>query len=506
MVAQSGAPAQDDTSIEDPRGDLIAAYGFDDLVGDPELARITNFASALCDCPIALVSIVETYRQRFIAKTGLAASETPRSMSFCAHAMVGAEIMEVPDATKDERFLDNPLVTGDPHIRFYAGAPLVSQAGEALGSLCVISPSPRSALSELQREGLAVMAQAVMRRLEERRSLLLQQAWEGAVQADLAASEERFRVLADTMPQMVWSTRADGYHDYYNARWYEFTGAEPGETDGTGWNGQFHPDDQARAWKTWQNSLDTGAPYEIEYRLRRHDGDFRWTLGRALPIRNSGGDIVRWFGTCTDIHDQHLLREQKDLLSRELSHRIKNIFMVVSSLVRLSSREEPQFKPFGERVSAQIAALGRAYDHMRPQDGFAEFTLHGMLRELFAAYDRDGSSRIRISGDDVTLSERYMTPLALTFHELATNAVKYGALRDLEGHVEFVITRGKGELTLVWSEMGGSPASASDRVGFGSTLVETSIKRQLNGSFMREWLPSGLQATATIPFHEVVVA
>jgi PAS domain S-box-containing protein len=119
----------------------------------------------------------------------------------------------------------------------------------------------------------------------------------------LQESERRFRTLADAMPQMVWSTRPDGYHDYYNARWYEFTGMPDGSTDGAAWNGMFHPDDQERAWTLWRHSLATGEPYQIEYRLRHRSGQYRWTLGRALPVRNEAGEIVRWFGTCTDISE-----------------------------------------------------------------------------------------------------------------------------------------------------------------------------------------------------------
>lgn len=476
----------------------LEAYEIEGLFGDADLQQIVQFASKLCDCPIALVSLVEEHRQRFVAKVGLPAAETPRSMSFCAHAMLGHDVMEVADATKDDRFRENPLVLGDPHIRFYAGAPLVSGDGAPLGSLCVISPVAREGLTPLQQQGLSVLGQAVMSRLEARRVILAKQAWENAAEADLAASEERFRVLADTMPQMVWSTRPDGYHDYYNARWYNFTGAKPGETDGTGWNGQFHPDDQARAWSEWRRSLETGEPYEIEYRLRRFDGEYRWTLGRALPIRDEQGRITRWFGTCTDIHDQRLLREQKDLLSRELSHRIKNIFMVVASLVRLSSKHQSELERYGVKLSEQIGALGRAYDYVRPQEGTSAFTLQGMLRELFAAY---GAERVRIGGEDVLLPERLMTPLALTFHELATNAVKYGALASPLGYVELSISRQPDILHLEWQENGGEVPNATERQGFGSELIRTSIERQLRGTFTREWLPTGLKATTRIPFH-----
>jgi PAS domain S-box-containing protein len=128
-------------------------------------------------------------------------------------------------------------------------------------------------------------------------------------ETELAESERRFRVLANAMPQMVWSTRPDGYHDYYNQRWYEFTGMPEGSTDGEDWNGMFHPEDQERAWARWRHSLSTGEPYEIEYRLRHRSGEYRWVLGRALPVRNDQGEIERWFGTCTDIHDLKRVEE-----------------------------------------------------------------------------------------------------------------------------------------------------------------------------------------------------
>lgn len=124
-----------------------------------------------------------------------------------------------------------------------------------------------------------------------------------SAEAALRESEAQFRTLADAMPQMVWSTRPDGFHDYYNARWYEFTGMPAGSTDGEQWNGMFHPDDREEAWARWRRSLATGEPYEIEYRLRRRDGIYRWVLGRALPLRDAAGAITRWFGSCTDIDD-----------------------------------------------------------------------------------------------------------------------------------------------------------------------------------------------------------
>jgi len=132
-------------------------------------------------------------------------------------------------------------------------------------------------------------------------------------EARLAASEARFQAIADSVDQMIWSTRPDGFHDYYNRRWYEFTGVPEGSTDGDEWNGMFHADDQDRAWAMWRHCLETGEPYHIEYRLRHRSGAYRWVLGRAQAVRDEAGRIVRWFGTCTDIQE---IVEAREVLSR----------------------------------------------------------------------------------------------------------------------------------------------------------------------------------------------
>jgi PAS domain S-box-containing protein len=126
----------------------------------------------------------------------------------------------------------------------------------------------------------------------------------------LQASEARFRAITNSIDQMIWSTRPDGFHDFYNERWYDYTGVPRGSTDGEGWNGMFHPDDRDRAWAVWRHSLETGEPYQIEYRLRHASGEYRWVLGRARPVRDEDGNILRWFGTCTDIQELIDMRER----------------------------------------------------------------------------------------------------------------------------------------------------------------------------------------------------
>jgi PAS domain S-box-containing protein len=298
---------------------------------------------------------------------------------------------------------------------------------------------------------------------------------------------------------MVWSTLPDGFHDYYNARWYEFTGAPPGSTDGEGWSGMFHPADQARAWALWRHSLDTGEPYEIEYRLRHHSGDYRWTLGRALPVRDRDGAIVRWIGTCTDIDAAKRAAEDNELLSRELSHRIKNIFAVISGLIGLSSRNDPSVRGFAKALQDRIAALGRAHEFARPHSeasrpALSGSTLKGLLQEIFTPYPAFDEGRFAVAGDDVAIDDRGATPIALVFHELATNAAKYGALSTGSGRVDVEIARAGAAVRVTWREAGGPVIQREpERTGFGTRLAEMSVAQQLGGVIRRDWNSSGLR-------------
>ena len=319
----------------------------------------------------------------------------------------------------------------------------------------------------------------------------------GTVNA-LLESDAGFRLLADTMPQMVWSTLPDGFHDYYNKRWYEFTGVPDGSTDGEGWNDMFHPEDQDRAWTLWKHSLETGEPYEIEYRLRHHSGAYRWTIGRALPLRDASGKIIRWIGTCTDIDDAKRQAQQNEILSRELSHRIKNIFAVISGLISLSARHDPGVKDFAVHLRRRIAALGIAHEFARPHSdesrpAIGKSTLQGMLTQMLQPYPALDEGRIRIEGDDVPIDDRGATPLALIFHELATNASKYGALSTPEGNVAVTGRLDGEEMVIDWIERGGPPIAQPPKLsGFGSQLVRMSIEQQLNGEMVQRWEPEGL--------------
>ncbi|BAY18339.1 two-component hybrid sensor and regulator [Anabaenopsis circularis NIES-21] len=144
-------------------------------------------------------------------------------------------------------------------------------------------------------------------------------------EAALRQSELMFRTLADTMAQMFWITKPDGYHEYFNRRWYDYTGKTLKQAQGEGWLDILHPDDVQNTINTWQDCLQTGKKYEIEFRLRRAvDGEYRWHLGLAFPLRNQDGQIIKWFGSCTDIHEQKLVVEERaQALERERTARIE---------------------------------------------------------------------------------------------------------------------------------------------------------------------------------------
>ena len=134
---------------------------------------------------------------------------------------------------------------------------------------------------------------------------------------------EQFAFLADLIPQLVWITDPTGFHTYFNQRWTAFTGYVLADSVGPDmWNNLLHPDDQARAREVWGHSLATGSDYNIEYRFKASDGSYRWFLGQALPRKGEDGQIIAWFGTCTDIHEQRQMRDQLEAAYSDLEAKV----------------------------------------------------------------------------------------------------------------------------------------------------------------------------------------
>lgn len=325
-------------------------------------------------------------------------------------------------------------------------------------------------------------------------------------EAALRASEAKSQAIVNSIDQMIWSTRADGYHDYYNDRWYEFTGVPPGSTDGEHWNGMFHPDDQKRAWEVWQHSLTTGEPYHIEYRLRHRSGQYRWVIGRAQCVRDDAGEITRWYGTCTDIHDLKEAEEKRQLLLREMNHRVKNLFAIASGMVTMTARNAPSVKEMADALKGRLNALAKAHELIRSAvdndvGPSQNASLRPLLEEIIKPHlDPKGNQQLALDGPDIQLGANASTSLALIFHELATNAAKYGALSSLGGNISLTWQMPNGHLELEWEEnVLEHVISPPESSGFGSTLAHASASGQLGGSIKFDWRPAGLRVDLRAP-------
>ncbi|WP_310347529.1 PAS domain S-box protein [Methylobacterium sp. BE186] len=406
-------------------------YRLLDTPREQDFDEIAEAAAELCETPIAVVNLVGEGRQFFKAEVGLGVRETPLETSFCRQAILQEEFLYVPDAARDPRFENNPLVTGEPGLRFYAGALLKTAEGQPIGTVCVLDTEPRE-LSERQRRGLARLARQTMTQMELRRSLreqaeqrrlherILDSATDYAIvaadpqgrvtrwnagaerilgwteaemlgrpvatlftpedraegrppaemnlalgtgsapderwhlrkdgsrfwaagemmpltsedgehlgflkilrdrtehrasEAALQESELRYRSLVEVSPQVVWFGDADGTITYCNAYWYDYTGLPPGETGEASWMGAIHPGHRERVRDAWLAAAKGERVYEVEFPLRRADGQYRWFLSRARPVRDAAGVLTSWIGTTLDIHERKVAEERFEALT-----------------------------------------------------------------------------------------------------------------------------------------------------------------------------------------------
>ncbi|MBC7995925.1 MAG: PAS domain S-box protein [Rhizobacter sp.] len=282
--------------------------------------QIAALASSVCGVPIALMSLIDTERQWFKANVGLpGVNETPRDVAFCAHAIGSDNLFEVPDASLDPRFADNPLVTGEPDIRFYAGAPLILPGGARIGTLCVIDREARRLTPE-QAEMLhslaAIATQAlVMRQNLIQRSLAVRSEYEQA----LADSEARYRAIVEEQSELVSLARADGSLVYVNPSYARHFGRAPEQMIGHKLLDFVEPADRQSVSTQIADVWRTGEMRTGENRMVSADGQLRWVAwSNHLQLDQHGQRLLHSVGR--DVTERKLaeqaLRDSQSLLER----------------------------------------------------------------------------------------------------------------------------------------------------------------------------------------------
>lgn len=287
---------------EERRLAALARYRILDTAPEAAFDAIVKIAAQICGTPMALISLVDDRRQWFKAAIGIDETETPRDIAFCAHAIEQEGVFEVADATQDRRFADNPLVTDDPNLRAYAGAPLVTADGHALGTLCVLDRVPR-VLTEAQREALTLLADQVVQQLELRRVL-----------ADRHALEERQRlILESAVEYAIISMDMDGIVTSWNAGAERITGWSEAEMLGQTCDCFFTEEDQAAGvpLNERKTALRNGRAEDERWHVRQ-GGERFWGSGEMMPLTGDDGAPI---GFLKIFRDETRQRESTERLA-----------------------------------------------------------------------------------------------------------------------------------------------------------------------------------------------
>lgn len=254
--------------------------------------RIAQLASDVCGAPIALISLVDDERQWFKANVGLpGVAQTPRSLAFCAHTILQDDVFEVADATHDSRFADNPLVTDEPRIRFYAGAPLVAEGGAHIGSLCVIDHHARR-LDDAQLHMLRSLAALVCDALTMRRDLIDKSlAVRSRHEQALQESETHYRAIVEEQLEMISLAQPDGTLSYVNPAYAAPFKCRPAEMIGRSLFDFIEPADREAVGAQLRDVLLTGQSRSGENRMTMHDGEVRWVAWTNGVHRDANGEV-----------------------------------------------------------------------------------------------------------------------------------------------------------------------------------------------------------------------
>ncbi len=307
-------------------------------------------------------------------------------------------------------------------------------------------------------------------------------------QRRLQESEERFRMLADNISQFAWIANPAGDVIWFNKRWLDYTGVSP-EDPADDWRRQVLPEAEIeRVQANFRRSIETGRDWEDTFPLRGKDGQTRWFLSRARPICNDEGRIVWWFGTNTDITEQREQAEQIRVLLMELNHRSKNLLATVQALARRSADGNREFIA---RFEDRLRSLAVNQDIL-VRRAWREVPVRELVEGQLAFFGQ-APGELAIAGPDCALVPRAAEIVGMALHELATNALKYGALASAGGHVTVGWDNPADSFSIWWHESGGPPVRPPERTGFGTTVIRDLPRRALDAAVELEYAPDGLR-------------
>ncbi|ACB26202.1 sensor histidine kinase [Methylobacterium radiotolerans] len=327
----------------------------------------------------------------------------------------------------------------------------------------------------------------------------------------LRASEELFRTLAQGIPQLVWRAAIDGACIWSSPQWQAYTGQTDATSLGWGWLEAVHPGDDAVAEAAWREAPVSGH-LSFEHRLRNAAEDrFCWFQTRAAPVRDAQGRIVEWLGTSTDIDDLRQLQERQQVMVAELQHRTRNLLGVVRSIAKQTMAQTGPGETFRQRFNDRLSALSRVQGLLSRSDQ-EPITLRSLIETELAALDAPAmQARIRLHGPVVRLRKATVQTFALALHELATNALKYGALTTAHGRLSvtwrtYRADDGGGRLLVEWVEeglvRGPELADAVPRGGYGRELIEHALPYALKATTSYELGATALHCSINIPLPE----
>ncbi|MGV7030085.1 HWE histidine kinase domain-containing protein [Methylobacterium symbioticum] len=314
---------------------------------------------------------------------------------------------------------------------------------------------------------------------------------------------EALRLLVETLPQLVWRALPGGDWIWASGQWAAYTGQTGGQFEGQGWLAAVHPDDRARTALAWQGA-EAGGRLEVEHRLRSAaDGTYRWFECRALPVRDAGGRVTEWCGTATDIHDMKSLQEQQIQMLFELQHRVRNTLAAVRVIARRSAETSDSVETYAMHLDGRLDALSRV------QSAVIRNPSAGISLAMLAADELDAccaneDRQVRIAGPLVLLRARAAERMGLALHELATNALKFGALAQPAGRIDVAWRLeqidGAEHLVLDWTESGVPLAVRPPRrSGFGMDVLERMLVHDLKADTAVRFNPEGLACRIVLP-------